>query len=68
MMIHDVVQTIEPGAATSCPVGRSLVRHFETERDAENAAEEYRACCSVLGIRFEIETHDEESTERALFR
>ncbi len=68
MRVFDVVEIIERGAATSALPGRWLVDHFADE----GAARDYAARCNqhrtVIGIRFEVEDHEELSPLRAISR
>lgn len=65
MLVHDVVQIVDPGANTSTPAGRWLVNFFPTIMQADHYAETCRERCTVDGIRYIVESHDDEATDRA---
>lgn len=65
MVVFDVVQIVEPGARTSTRPGRWLVEHHGDKTTAEQRAALMNQCVSVAGISYGVESHDEESSERA---
>lgn len=65
MTVYDVVQIVTPGCRGSIPPGRWLVDHHDIEHAARQRADLYNACNSNGGLRYEVESHDEESPERA---
>lgn len=65
MIVFDVVQIVEPGARTSTRPGRWLVEHHDDEATAQQRAAIMNQCVAVGGIVYQVESHEEESSERA---
>lgn len=66
MIVYDVVQIIEPGTQTSTPTGRWFVDGYGDEREAWSMAERCNERALVNGIKYKVETHDDECPGRAV--
>ncbi len=67
MIVHDIVQIVMPGASTSIEPGRWLVGFRDDKGQARTTASRFQECCHVDGIKFDVESHDEESPDRACY-
>lgn len=65
MRLFDVVLLVDREAMTSIPPGRWNAGYSFMEKDARRTAERYNSCSSTVGIRYDVEEHDEECTGRA---
>jgi len=66
MVVHDIVQVVGPNPQCSYePNTRTLVEFSEDEALAESRASLFNEMRGGIGWHFEVESHDEESPERA---
>lgn len=68
-MVFDVVQIVNPGAATSESPGRWFIEPHQVRESADNRAAIFNQCSNCAGVEYLVEEHEsDDSPDRAMPR